>query len=425
MASRVWRPEVVGALEPYRLGFERALAEAGYTPLSAANQVGVMRHLSLWLDERDLTAADLVPVVVREYLAQRRAEGYTCWLSVRGLRPLLTHLCGLGVTPVQVAPGPTGRLEELIERYRRHLVTERGLVATTVRYYLADARVFLAGWVDASSSRLDQMNAAQVITFVVLQCARRSTGSAKILVTVVRSVLRFLLLDGSLQIDLSGAVPAVAGWRGSYLPKAITPAEAGSLLASCDRRQYAPGRPPVDRPSGERPQLDTPPAASRRDRAILLLLMRLGLRSVEVARLQLDDLDWRHGEVVIRGKGRRDERLPLPTDVGEAIVAYLRHDRPAVAERSLFTNMRVPYSPMTATAVKQVAVTAAGRAGLTRVSAHRLRHTAATDMIQAQASLAEVGQVLRHRSASTTAIYAKVDRVRLRELAIAWPEVAR
>jgi integrase/recombinase XerD len=425
MASRVWNVRVAGPLEPYRVGFERALADVGYTPLSAANQMGVMRHLSLWLEERDRAASELVPVVVVEYLAQRRAEGYTCWLSVRGLTPLLTYLRGLGVAPVPVAPAPTGLLEELVERYRCHLVTERGLVATTVRYYLADARVFLAGWVDASSSRLGQMDAAQVTTFVVGQCACRSVGSAKILVTVMRSVLRFLLLDGSLQVDLSGAVPAVAGWRGSHLPKGITPADAGALLASCDRRQYAPGRPRADRAAGERPQLDTPPAASRRDRAVLLLSMRLGLRAVEVARLQLDDLDWRRGEVVIRGKGRRDERLPLPTDVGEAIVAYLRHDRPSVAGRSLFTTVRVPYSPMTATAVKRVAVTAAGRAGLTQVSAHRLRHTAATDMIGAQASLAEVGQVLRHRSASTTAIYAKVDRGRLRELAMAWPEVAR
>jgi site-specific recombinase XerD len=141
-----------------------------------------------------------------------------------------------------------------------------------------------------------------------------------------------------------------------------------------------------------------------------------------VARLQLDDVDWRRGEVVIRGKGRRDERLPVPTDVGEAIVAYLRQDRPAVAERSLFMNVRVPYSPMTAQAVKDAVRSAAGRAGLLEVSAHRLRHTAAADMLDAQAPLAEIGQVLRHRSPATTAIYAKVDRGRLRELAAAWPE---
>jgi site-specific recombinase XerD len=243
----------------------------------------------------------------------------------------------------------------------------------------------------------------------------------KILVTVLRSLLRFLVLDGAVPVDLSGVVPAVAGWRGSHLPKAVTSEKAQALLASCDRPQFAPGRPPASRSPGQRPQLDSPPAASRRDRAILLLLLRLGLRAVEVARLQLDDLDWRHGEVVIRGKGRREERLPLPIDVGEAIVAYLRHDRPSTAARSLLMNVRVPYSPMTAQAVKDVVRTAAGRAGLAQVSAHRLRHTAATDMLQAQASLAEIGQVLRHHNAATTAIYAKVDRGRLRDLAMAWP----
>jgi integrase len=156
-----------------------------------------------------------------------------------------------------------------------------------------------------------------------------------------------------------------------------------------------------------------------------LLLVRLGLRAVEVARLRLDDLDWRHGEVVIRGKGRRDERLPLPVDVGEAIVDYLRHDRPPVTDRALFINTRVPYTPMTATSVTRAVIVAAGRAGLAGVSAHRLRHTTATQMLQAEAPLAEVGQVLRHRSASTTSIYAKVDRDRLRELAMAWPGVNR
>lgn len=425
MAREASRVDVVGPLEPCRAGFEAALAGAGYAPLSAANQVRLMRHLSIWLEERDLTASNLVPAVVQEYLAHRRGEGYTNWLSLRGLTPLLAYLRGLGLAPTPASPVPVGRLEELIGRYRRYLVTERGLVATTVRCYLADARIFLVDWIDESGSRLGEMGAAQVTSFVVHQCSHRSIASAKTLVTVTRSVLRFLLLDGSVSIDLSGAVPAVAGWRGSHLPKAISSAKAQALLASCELPQYAPGRPRADRRPGERPQLDVPRAASRRDRAILLLLMRLGLRAVEVARLRLDDLDWRRGEVIIRGKGRRDERLPLPTDVGEAIVAYLRQDRPSAAERSLFMNVRVPYSPMTATAVKHAVRKAAGRAGLAQVSAHRLRHTAATDMLQAQASLAEVGQVLRHRSAATTAIYAKVDRGRLRELAMAWPGVAR
>lgn len=422
MRRGVSRVVVVGPLQAYQAGFEAALTDVGYTVLSAANQVRLMRHLSLWLEERDTTAADLVSAVVDKYLADRRADGHTHRVTLRGLAPLLAYLQGLGVAPALVEPAPDGPLDELIERYRRYLVVERGLVAATVRYYLADAQVFLADWVDGSGSRLSEISAPQVTAFMVRQSACRGVGSMKIVVTVMRSLLRFLFLDGAIKVDLTGAVPAVAGWRGSHLPKGITPEEAQALLASCDRPQYAPGWPRAGRSSGVRPQLDTPPAASRRDRAVLLLLLRLGLRAVEVARLQLDDVDWRRGQVVIRGKDRRDERLPLPTDVGEAIVAYLRHDRPSVAGRRLFTNVRVPYSPMTAQAVKDAVRSAAGRAGLAQVSAHRLRHTAAADMLRAHAPLTEIGQVLRHRSPATTAIYAKVDRGRLQELAVAWPE---
>ena len=425
MARKASRVDVVGPLEPYQAGFEAVLADAGYTPLSAANQVRLMRHLSIWLEARELGAVGLAPAVLQEYLAHRRAEGYTGYLSVRGLAPLLTYLRGLGAAPQSAPPGLTGPVDELLERYRRYLAGERGLVPATVRYYVADAKLFLTGWVDASGSRLDKLDAAGVSGFVVGECARRSVGSAKILVTVLRSLLRFLLLDGAVPVDLSGAVPAVAGWRGSHLPKGITPTKVQALLAWCQSPRLAPGRPRAGQGAAARARLGQLRDAGRRDQAILLLLVRLGLRAAEVARLRLDDLDWRRGEVVIRGKGRRDERLPLPADVGEAIVDYLRHDRPSVPDRALFVNVRVPYSPMTPTAVKQMVRTAGRRTGVVDVSAHRLRHTAATQVLNAQAPLAEVGQLLRHRSAATTAIYAKVDRGRLGELAMTWPEASR
>lgn len=398
------RVRVVGPLERYQSGFEVMLAGLGYTPLSAANQVRLMRHLSIWLEERDLDAAALLPGVVEAYLAGRRADGYTCWLSVGGLMPVLSCLRGLGVAPVPVRPDSSGRLDELVERYRRYLVEERGLVQSTVRYYVMEARSFLTGWVGDGGSRLGELGAAQVTGFVVDQCARRGVGSAKILVTALRSLLRFLLLDGLVAVDLSAAVPAVAGWRGSWLPKAVSAAEVAALLASCNGQC---------------------PSVGGRDRAIVLLLVRLGLRAGEVAGLRLDDLDWRRGEIIIRGKGRRDERLPLPVDVGEAVVGYLRRDRPAMTTRAVFIQARAPRSPMTAESVKAVVRLAASRAGLTGISAHRLRHTAATQILRAGAPLAEVGQVLRHRSTATTAIYAKVDRDRLRDLAQAWPGATR
>lgn len=400
MVQQASKVRVVGPLAPFQAGFADALARRGYTPLSAANQLRVMGHLSRWLDGGELVASDLVPATVQAYLVARRAVGYTCWLSPRGLAPLLDHLRAVGVAPPPAVPVVSGALDELLEGYRRYLVTERGLVAGTVRYYLPEARLFVSGWVGADGSRLDRLSAAEVTAFVVDQCARRSVGSAKILVTVLRSLLRFLLLDGLVAVDLSGAVPSVAGWRGSHLPKGIGPAQRSALLAS----------------------RAGPNAVDRRDRAILLVLTRLGLRAVEVARLRLDDIDWRRGEITVRGKGRRDERLPLPVDVGAAIVDYLRHGRPVSVARTVFLNVRAPSASMTDSGVKQVVRQAGVRAGLGGLGAHRLRHTLATELLRAQAPLVEVGQLLRHRSTATTAIYAKVDRVALRDLALPWPQ---
>ena len=156
-------------------------------------------------------------------------------------------------------------------------------------------------------------------------------------------------------------------------------------------------------------------------RLVLTVLSRLGLRAGEVAGLQLDDLDWAHGELVVRGKGRRRERLPMPVDVGEVLAAYLSSGRPKVECRAVFLRVAAPLTAMTASNVAQIVGGACRRAGVPEVGPHRLRHSAATAMLRAGASLAEVGQVLRQSADATTAIYAKVDRVALRALAQPWP----
>jgi site-specific recombinase XerD len=199
---------------------------------------------------------------------------------------------------------------------------------------------------------------------------------------------------------LAGAVPSSASWRLAGLPRALEPWQVQRLLGSCDRRT----------------------AAGRRDFAIMTVLARLGLRAGEVAGLELDDLDWRAGEIVVRGKGRRSERLPLPADVGEAIAAYLRQGRPASAQgRAVFVRVKAPHRALTTGGITQVVVSAGRRAGLGQIHAHRLRHSAATAMLRAGSSLEEIGQVLRHRAPLTTAIYAKVDRDALRQIARPWP----
>jgi integrase/recombinase XerD len=392
----VSRVRVRGPLAGYAAGFAACLAGAGYTPLSAANQVRLLAHVSRWLEERGLGPGDLTGKRAEEFLAARRAAGYTCRLSGRGLAPLLGFLRGLGAVPEPECLVPAGAVDVLLERYRGYLVGERGLAPGTVRYYLDEARGFLAG----RERGLGELSAAEVSGFVAAECRRRGTGSAKILVTALRSVLRFLVVEGLVMPGLQDAVPAVAGWRGGGLPKALPDGQVAALLAACDRGT----------------------ATGRRDFAVLVLLSRLGLRACEAAALELDDIDWRDGTVTIRGKGRRDERLPLPPDAGEALAGYLRDGRPAGgAGRRVFLASRAPGGGMSPSAVKAVVRYACRRAGIAEAGAHRLRHSAATGMLRAGAPLAEIGQVLRHRSVSTTAIYAKVDHAALGQLAVPWP----
>jgi site-specific recombinase XerD len=389
------RVRASGPLAPLAAGFAEELAGAGYTPLSAANQVRVLAHVSRWLQAQGLEAAEFTPERAGLFLRDRRAAGYTCWLTDRGLAPLLSYLRGAGAVPGAARPSPCTAADVLLERYRGFLVAERGLAVSTAGYYLAEARLFLA----AVGPDLGGLTAAGVTGFVRAQCRQRSTGKAKILVTALRSLLRFLHLEGVIAEPLAGAVPAVAGWRGGSLPRALGRDQVTRLLGSCDQSAVT----------------------GRRDLAVLILLARLGLRAAEVAALELGDIDWRAGELVIRGKGRRAERLPLPADAGEAVAGYLRGGRAGGACRSVFLSARAPYGGVSAGAVKVIVRSACRRAGLAPAGAHRLRHTAATEMLRAGSPLAEVGQVLRHRAASTTAIYAKVDHDALRELARPWP----
>jgi len=330
----------------------------------------------------------------------RRAAGHTDRATVRALIPLLGYLRGLGVAPPASMPVPAGPVEELLACFRRYLEQERGLVPDAARGYVDKVRRFVARFDGPDGLELWRVDVAEVRRFVVEVCPRLGRHAAQLTVVALRSLLRFLHLEGVLERSLAGAVPSVAGWRLSGLPKRLEPGEVDALLASCDRSRVI----------------------GLRDLAILTVLARLGLRAGEVAALSLEDIDWRAGELIVRGKGARSERLPLPHDVGEAIVGYLRDGRPATAlDRAVFVRVRAPHHRLSAGGVTFVVRAAALRAGLGLMHAHRLRHTAASEMLRCGASLPEVGQVLRHRRAATTAIYAKVDRQALRQIARPWP----
>ena len=396
---KVLRSFVRGPLEPHAAGFAEELLRRGYSRSSAGQQVCFIAHLDRWMSAGGVGLDGLDAPLIERYLAERRSAGYVEYRSVRALRPLLEFLAPLGVLPVPqvVPPGP---VEELRGRYRDYLIGERGLTSGTARGYVDFVRPFAATRLHGGVLDFASLTAADVTGFVLGACPGRAVGSAKLIVCSLRSLLGWLHVTGATPVSLAGAVPSVAGWRLSALPKGLEPGQLRRLLAACDRRT----------------------AIGRRDYAIMLLLARLGLRAGEVAHLGLGDIDWRHGEVAIVGKGNRAERLPLPADVGAAIAAYLRRGRPGTAEgRSVFVRVHAPHRALTAGGVTMVVFGAAQRAGLPKMHAHRLRHTAATAMLRAGSPLPEVGQVLRHRSPLTTAIYAKVDRDALAVLARPWP----
>lgn len=391
---------VSGPLAEHVDGFAAELEGRGYSPLSAANQLRLLASLSRWLADRRLPVCDLNEEQVEAFLQFRRVAGYTCWLSPRGLVPLLTYLRSVDVAPEPVTVSPQSEVEVLLEDYRAYLVDERGLVASTVAYYLKTAGLFLAECDDgAGGLLLESLTAAEVVGFVQRECPVRNVGSAKLLVTGLRSLLRFLHVDGRIEVPLAAVVPAVAGWRGGALPLGLEPEQVARLLAACDRRT----------------------SIGRRDHAILLLLVRLGLRAAEVAALKLEDIDWRAGELVVHGKQRQTDRLPLPVDVGQSLAGYLERGRPEVEHRTVFVQSRAPYAPAAASTIKGAVRSACRRAGLAEVGPHRLRHTAATQLLAAGAPLSEVAQLLRHREVATTAIYAKVDHSCLVTLALPWP----
>jgi site-specific recombinase XerD len=389
---------ITGPLVPYASGLAGELARLGFTEGSAKGQLGLAAHLSRWLAAAGVGTEALTGPVVEEYLATRRAAGYTAYLTPKALAPLLGYLRGLGLAPQAESAAPATPAEVLLEEYRCYLLAERGVQAEVARGYLDLVRPFVAH----RAAELDRLSAADVTGFLTAQSRRLAPKTAQRLATALRSLLRFWHLQGLTSGPLDRAVPKVANRRPG-LPRPLEPAQVQAMLASCDRGT----------------------AAGRRDLAILTLLARMGLRAGEVAGLRLDDIDWRLGEITVRGKGNRRDRLPLPADAGEAVADWLRHGRPATAlDRSVFIRIKAPHRGLTSGGVTQAVAAAAGRAGLGVIYAHRLRHSAATAILAGGGSLAEVGQVLRHRRPHTTAAYTKVNVEALRALARPWPGVS-
>lgn len=401
VAVVVLKVPVSGPLNEWAAGFAGYLAAAGYAPTSIVLRVRLFAHLSRWCDAEALLPTVLDAAAIDRFLVARRAS-HIDLSSPATVAPVISFLRSVGAVPPAPEPedGAVGAVEALLDRWGAFLLSEQALVPSTVKNYRALAEPFVASRLRGSVLEWDAVDAAVVAGFVAATIPKLQIGVGKLTITALRSLLRYLFSIGVVADRLDAVVPGRAGYRDAGLPRGVTAEQVALMVA-------ATGGDSVVR---------------RRDRAVLAVLSRLALRAVDVARLELDDVNWRAGTILVRGKGGQIDLMPLPTDVGQALADHLSGARPATAAgRAVFYRSRAPFTALSVSGIQGIVRHAARRAGLGAVGAHRLRHTVATATINAGASLEEVGQLLRHRGLASTTIYAKVDLVRLGSIARPWP----
>jgi site-specific recombinase XerD len=377
--------------------FEERLRQAGYSPLTAREKLRFVTQLLRSRDADGDGIEDLDEEQIDAHVAQKRGQGRR-----RTLLQFLDHLRERGVAAPRSNPPDASPAAQLVERYECHLRQERGLAPRTLLGYRRFVRPFLDEWFGRGGKSLKGLTYRQVDTFLLRRAPTMMPKTAQLMGSALRSFLRFAFFAAETRRDLSLAVPMVRQFHKAAVPKFLPAKDVERVLASCD----------LTRPVG------------RRDRALLLLVARLGLRGGEIVRLELGDLRWRSGELVVRGKGQVHDLLPLPKDAGEALAQYLTQDRPRCSSRRVFLRMRAPLRGFANVgAVTTIVQRAVARAGLRppQRGPHLLRHSLATSMIQQGATMAEIGQLLRHRSAASTELYAKVDFEGLRGIALPWP----
>ena len=385
--------------------FAAHLAGNGYAATTVRARLTLLGHFSEWLTCHRCGPSDLSDELVATFLNERKRQRWLHRGQAATLRQFLLYLRTEGVvgTPAPVVDhSPVGQLQRQYEQYLR---TERGLAPVTVTQYGRVLRRFLIERFGNGTLDLRALDVSTIATFVIHHAQTMTPRYAQGMVTALRSICQFLRQGGAIDRDLAAAVPCVSDWRLATIPKYLNPEEVERLLQTCDRQT----------------------AVGRRNHAILLLLARLGLRAGEIIALTLDDIQWRAGEIIIRGSKRLPlDRLPLLAEVGEALATYIRNDRPAHASRHVFLCTKAPRrgfsNPSTVSTIVQRALARAGLSPALK-GAHLLRHSLATRMLRQGASLPEIGVVLRHRSEQTTEIYAKVDIAGLRALAQPWPDL--
>jgi integrase/recombinase XerD len=392
-----------GPLAAHLVTFAESRHAQGYCRYSMHRQVRLAAEFSHWLKEKRIAVRQVRADHAARYLHARARTVRPRKGDAAALKHLLRFLCREGAIPTTT--NDTLRLtpaDHCARAYGQYLRDARALATPTIVNYVPFIRTFLTDRFGNGPLCLARLHARDVVRFVQRRAPHLHVKRAKLLTTALRSFLRYARVRGAVTRDLAAAVPVVANWTMASIPRAIGVAQVRQLLTSIDRH--------------------TP--IGRRDYAIVLLLARLGLRSGEVAGLELGDIDWNAGQVSVRGKRGHRTALPLPRDVGAAIAAYLRHGRPWSTSRRVFLRSRAPRCGfLSSSGIGSLIRHALQRAGIQAptMGAHQFRHGLATQMLRRGASLAEIGEVLRHRHPQTTTIYTKVDLTALRTLALPWP----
>ena len=402
---RLMRPE--GPVAAFIYPFTGWVADQGYQPDSLRQRSRIAADFSRWLGRRALQEPEIQNEHCDQYLRYRRRRSKVLPGDAVALKQFRDYLRKQGViAPERIASGSLTAADRCAREFERYLREERLLASPTIVNYVPFAAQFLKHCFGTGPVDLSQVCGADVISFVRRRAPRLHVKRAKLLTTALRSFLRYGCYLGQVRTDLITAVPIVANWSKPLIPRAISADHVRQVLSHVDRRAVA----------------------GLRDYAIVLLLARLGLRAGEIVSLELEDIDWNASCLSVRGKGGRRNQLPLPKDVGDAIAAYLQRGRPRTPCRRVFLRATAPVrgflGPSAVSTVVRHALVRAGVQAPTR-GAHQFRHGLASEMLRHGASLAEIGELLGHRSPETTKIYAKVDLEVLRTLALRWPGGAR
>jgi len=390
-----------GPLGPFIDSYAAEMRGERYSQQTSEKQIRVVADFGRWLGKRGIRAQEITTELFQPYVRAQRRRRLPTGNEAPALRRLLDLLIRTGVVPAPEPPAATA-VDQLEREFRLYLQQERALASTTQDAYVGFVSEFLGERFGVGPVDLSGLCAADVTGFVRRRAATIHSIRVQLMTTALRSFLRFARYRGDIDKDLAACVPAVANWKLSTIPRALPPCQVERVLASIDRGT----------------------AMGRRDYAILLILARLGLRAGEIRTLTLEDLDWQAGLITVRGKAGRYSQMPLPAEVGEAIADYLQHGRPIANTRCVFLRTRAPASGFKGQCgIGSMVRHALARAGVDapRKGAHQFRHGLASQMLRQGASLFEIGELLRHRSPQTTAIYAKVDLVSLATLALPWP----